>query len=239
MSDVMLALTNAKPGRDAAFNAWYDAEHLPAVLAADPHILGGRRLRVALTGEGLEHPYEFLALYDVEPGHVPAAARGVLEAMPPLSDDVGPRPVSWWFEELGPRRARADAGDGPFDKLVVLTNALPEQDDAFNAWYDDRHLPDLLEKVDGVLAAQRFRRADGVAFNKSCPWGYLALYDIPQGEARRAFDSIVWSRAERAEAQAAGHEPQVPVSPAMAEERMSWWYREITPYVRTESLAVR
>jgi hypothetical protein len=234
----MLALTNAKPGRDEAFNAWYDSEHLPAVLAADPHILGGRRLRVALTGEGLEHPYEFLALYDVESGRAASAAQGVLDALPPLSDDVDPRAVSWWFEELGPRRALDSAGEGPFDKLVVLTNALPGQDEAFNAWYDERHVPDLLQKVDGVVAAQRFRRVDGVLFNKKCPWGYLALYDIPQGEAKRALDAILWSRAERAEAEAAGRDPQVPITPAVAEERLSWWYREITPYVRAEHLAV-
>jgi hypothetical protein len=237
--DVMLALTNAKPGRDESFNAWYDSEHLPAVLAADHRMIGARRLRVALSGDGLDHPYEFLALYEVELGQVAPAAKSVLEALPPLSDDVDARAVSWWFEELGPRRALDDAGDGPFDKLVVLTNSLPGQDDAFNAWYDGRHVPDLLEKVDGVVAAQRFRRAEGVAFNKSCPWGYLALYDIPQGEARRALEGIVWSRTERSEAEAAGRDPQVPITPAMAEQRVSWWYREITPYVRAESLAVR
>jgi hypothetical protein len=238
MPDQMLAFTSAKAGREDVFNAWYDSEHLPQVLAAN-HMVGGRRLKVALTAEELDHPYEFLALYDVEPGHVKAAAQSVMEARPPLSDDIDGQPAAWWYEELGPRRAVDAAGEGPFDKLIVLTNALPGEDDAFNAWYDERHVPDLLEKVDGVVAAQRFRRADGVVFNKSCPWGYLALYDIPQGEAQRALAGIVWSRAERAEAEAAGREPQVTISPAMAEERASWWYREITPYVRAEALAAR
>jgi hypothetical protein len=68
---------------------------------------------------------------------------------------------------------------------------------------------------------------------------YLALYDILQGEARRALTAIVSSRAERAEAESAGREPQVPMSPALAEERMSWWYHEITPYVRADALATR
>lgn len=238
MPDVSLAFTNAKAGREDAFNAWYDSEHLPQVLAAD-HMIGGRRLRVAIDDGDLDHPYEFLALYDVEPGRAVAAARSVIEARPPLSDDLEGTPASWWYEELGPRRAADGAGDGPFDKLVVLTNSVSGEDDAFNAWYDERHLPDLLEKVDGVVAAQRFRRAAGVPFNKSCPWGYLALYDIPQGEARRALTAIVFSRAERAEAEEAGREPQVPISPTLAEERMSWWYSEITPYVRAEALAAR
>jgi hypothetical protein len=236
MPDVMLSFTNARAGREDAFNAWYDSEHLPEVLAAD-QMIGARRLRVALTDDELHHPYEFLAVYDVEPGQAAAAAQSVIEARPALSDDIDGRPESWWFEELGPRRAVDGTGDGPFDKLVVLTNASPGQDREFNAWYDRRHVPDLLEKVDGVVAARRFRRAEGVVFNKSCPWGYLALYDIPKGEARRALEGIVWSRTERAESEAAGREPQVPITEAMAAERVSWWYREITPYVGAEALA--
>ena len=238
MPDVSLAFTNVRAGREDAFNEWYDSDHLPQVLAAD-HMIGGRRLRVAIADDDLDHPYGFLALYDVESGQTVAASRSVIERRPPLTDDLDGTPASWWFEELGPRRAVDGAGDGPFDKLVVLTNAVPGEDDAFNAWYDQRHVPDLLEKIDGVVAAQRFRRADGVPFNKSCPWGYLALYDIPRGEARRALDSIVWSRAERAEAERAGREPQVPISPAMAEDRLSWWYTEIAPYVLAEALATR
>jgi hypothetical protein len=238
MPDVMLAFTNAKAGREDAFNSWYDSEHLPQVLAAD-HMIGGRRMRVAFADDDLDHPYGFLALYDVESGQAVAASTSVIERRPPLIDDVDGPACSWWFEALGPRRALDGAGEGPFDKLVVLTNSVPGEDDAFNAWYDERHVPDLLEKVDGVVAAQRFRRADGVRFNKSCPWGYLALYDIPEGEARRALRAIVYSRAERAEAEAAGREPLVPISPAMAEERLSWWYTEITPYVLAEALATR
>lgn len=238
MPDVSLAFTNAKAGCEDAFNAWYDSDHLPQVLAAD-HMIGGRRLRVAIADDDLDHPYEFLALYDVEPGRAVAASRSVIERRPPLTDDLEGTPASWWYEELGPRRAVDGAGDGPFDRLVVFTNSVPGEDDVFNAWYDERHVPDLLEKVDGVVAAQRFRRAEGVPFNRSCPWGHLALYDIPQGEARRALNAIVWSRAERAEAEGAGREPQVPISPAMADERLSWWYTEITPYVLAEALATR
>ena len=88
----------------------------------------------------------------------------------------------------------------------------------------------MIDVIGGFVAAQRFRRAD-VRFNRTCPWGYLAIYDIPKGEMEHALERISWSRAERAQAQDAGREPAVPIDPAMEEERLSWWYRETVPYV--------
>ena len=87
MPDVMLAFTNARAGREDAFNSWYDSEHLPQVLAAD-HMIGGRRMRVAFADDDLDHPYGFLALYDVESGQAVAASTSVIERRPPLIDDV-------------------------------------------------------------------------------------------------------------------------------------------------------
>ena len=39
---------------------------------------------------------------------------------------------------------------------MVLTNATPGTDAAFNRWYQQEHIPDLL-RVPGVLSAQRFK----------------------------------------------------------------------------------
>jgi hypothetical protein len=230
MSDVMLAFTNAKPGREAQFNEWYGQEHLPAVIAVDG-VLGGSRLQAAedLPGDP-SHPYRHLAIYDVESGRCQAAVDGLMQSDISLSADVEEPAVAWFFEELGPRRAHPDAGTAPFDRLVVLANATPDGDEPFNRWYDERHVPDVIDVIGGFVAAQRFRRAD-VRFNRNCPWGYLAIYDIPKGDMEHALERIVWSRAEREEAQGAGREPAVPIDPAMEEERMSWWYRETVPYV--------
>jgi hypothetical protein len=230
MSDAMLAFTNAKPGYEAQFNEWYGQEHLPAVIAVDG-VLGGSRLEAAqdLPGD-LAHPYRYLAIYDVESGGCQSVVDGLMQSGISLSDHVEEPALAWFFEELAPRRARPDAGDGPFDRLVVLTNAAPGGDEAFNRWYDGRHVSDVIDVIGGFVAAQRFRRAD-VRFNRTCPWGYLAIYDIPKGEMEHALERIGWSRAEREEAHDAGREPAVPIDPAMEEERMSWWYRETVPYV--------
>lgn len=60
--------------------------------------------------------------------------------------------------------------------FVVMTNAVEGQDDAFNDWYTNRHLDDVL-KLEGFVGAQRFKflpRPDG----RPCPYQYMALYDV-------------------------------------------------------------
>lgn len=60
--------------------------------------------------------------------------------------------------------------------FLVLTNAADSQDEAFNAWYDNTHIPDVL-RVPGFVAAQRFKLADTTppqAFGHR----YLALYEL-------------------------------------------------------------
>ncbi|EUA51303.1 DUF4286 family protein [Mycobacterium xenopi] len=39
--------------------------------------------------------------------------------------------------------------------FLVLTNPIEGQDDAFNEWYDTKHVPEVLD-VPGVIAAQRY-----------------------------------------------------------------------------------
>jgi hypothetical protein len=43
--------------------------------------------------------------------------------------------------------------------FLVLTNPIEDQDDAFNAWYDTKHVPEVLD-VPGVIAAQRYELAE-------------------------------------------------------------------------------
>jgi hypothetical protein len=110
------------------------------------------------------------------------------------------------------------------DVMIVLTNAVAGRDEEFNRWYDERHLADVLNGP--FTAVERFRAAD-VEVGAPPPYRYLALYEIEDGKAEEARDWILWSRAERAEALAAGREPQVPMNDAMAEERVSWFFRSI------------
>jgi hypothetical protein len=150
-----------------------------------------------------------------------------------------PTPEGAWRFTPRPREAAADevAGsdpDGPMaDRalLVVLTNAVPGRADEFNTWYDDVHLSDVVKKMGGFTAARRYDRVG------EGPWGYLALYEIDGGNVQHAIERIVWGRAERVEAEAAGREPQVPISPAMDEHRLSFFYSARTARVAPAELA--
>ena len=59
--------------------------------------------------------------------------------------------------------------------FVVLTNAVPGQDEAFNRWYDDQHVGDIL-RLPGLVSAQRFRLS--AEQSAETPYRYLALYEI-------------------------------------------------------------
>lgn len=45
------------------------------------------------------------------------------------------------------------------DLLLVFTNAVEGREAEFDRWYDDTHVPQVLD-VPGVLAAQRYRVAE-------------------------------------------------------------------------------
>ena len=70
--------------------------------------------------------------------------------------------------------------------LVESKAASPDELDAFNAWYDEVHIPEILA-VDGFVSARRFLAADGVT--------YFAVYEV---------DDIDNAEANLAAARAAG-----------------------------------
>lgn len=45
------------------------------------------------------------------------------------------------------------------NRFVVLSNPIEGQDDSFNKWYDEVHVPEVLD-VPGVVAAQRYDIAE-------------------------------------------------------------------------------
>jgi hypothetical protein len=62
--------------------------------------------------------------------------------------------------------------------VFIIVNDPPsaEQVDAFDHWYVDRHMPDVLD-VPGFISAQRFRLAPEPAHPEALP-RYLAIYEI-------------------------------------------------------------
>jgi hypothetical protein len=85
-------------------------------------------------------------------------------------------------EQILPGDAVAPANAGGL--LLVGMTPGPQVEKAFNAWYDDEHVP-ALAKVPGVLCARRFRTNGGGP-------KYVALYHLT---APGVVDSPEWKQA--------------------------------------------
>ncbi|MEO3855866.1 hypothetical protein [Acrocarpospora sp. B8E8] len=60
--------------------------------------------------------------------------------------------------------------------LLVHTNAAsPEQEAEFNTWYERVHIPQLLERIPGIVRATRYVASPD---RPPLPERYLALYEI-------------------------------------------------------------
>jgi hypothetical protein len=93
--------------------------------------------------------------------------------------------------------------------MLVFSNAKPEFEDEFNDWYNKVHVIDLVDKIDGIVAGQRFEVA-GTYRDSPADYKYLAMYWIPDDKLEAAQAGLKWQRADREEALAAGREPAVP-----------------------------
>jgi len=70
--------------------------------------------------------------------------------------------------------------------LVVRTDIEPEHEDAFNQWYNDIHLPEIVG-VPGIRSGRRYRMLEGdEAFPGDGVPAYLAIYELDDPSAVRS-----------------------------------------------------
>ena len=72
-------------------------------------------------------------------------------------------------------------------KLVVLSNCSEGGDAAFNDWYDNIHLGDVL-KVDDFVSAQRFELSLPVSDGKH--YKYCAIYNVETDDPEAALERL-------------------------------------------------
>jgi hypothetical protein len=72
--------------------------------------------------------------------------------------------------------------------FVVLTNPTSGKEAEYNKWYNEQHIPDVLN-VPGFVAAQRFRLADAQMSDNN-PHRYLALYEIETDDLAGALKEL-------------------------------------------------
>jgi len=170
MDDLLLVMSNGKPGREADHRDYLqDMRRVPGIASGALY---------ALTEADATARWNVAAFYPLsEPvgtvlNTIFARAGG---DGTPLTDAIDPESLLILAASpIGPRIC-ADEGEDRADgvRYVVLTNATEGDDDVFNAWYSDQHISDVLA-VPGFIAAQRFT----IAPETAGPWRYLALYEI-------------------------------------------------------------
>lgn len=163
----MTAWTHVAPEHEAEFNAWYDSEHVPQIVAL-PGFLRARRYGV----EGAQPKY--LAWYDTrdeKAGSGPDLQRAIDNPDPAWRRIIG---LLQHRERMSFRLMR-DVGDSRREDapwLYIVHTDIPDDiADEYNGWYDREHLP-RLATVPGVLRARRYNRAFGPGPQ------YLTAYEL-------------------------------------------------------------
>ena len=72
--------------------------------------------------------------------------------------------------------------------LLVFTNPVDGDEEAFNRWYDDVHLDEVLQ-VPGFVAAERFRLTEEQMGPEERGYRYLAIYEV-EGDPAQAFEEL-------------------------------------------------
>lgn len=97
--------------------------------------------------------------------------------------------------------------------LVVFTNPVDGRDAEFNDWYDNQHLADVL-KVPGIRSAQRFGLGDVQRMPAPHPWKYMAIYEVETARIDEVIAALKRLAGTR----------DMPMSDALAPERVSWFF---------------
>jgi hypothetical protein len=178
---ILIAAMDFSPVAEDEFHDWYDLEHIPERERVPGFITCQRWI-------GADNPKQSVATYDLD-------SLLVLEG--PAYQAIGGDNLSVWSKRITSRVKRLMRFEGeqilPGDKfapggagglLLVAMTPAPEVEAAFNAWYDDEHIP-ALARVPGVLCARRFKAKSGSP-------RYVALYHL-SGPA--VVESAEWKAA--------------------------------------------
>jgi len=71
--------------------------------------------------------------------------------------------------------------------FIVMAKMREEDEEAFNRWYNEEHMPKALERFPGVLSGRRYKILEGEE-----EYNYLALYEFESYEIMKsALDSDI------------------------------------------------
>lgn len=184
---LLMAWTDVDPEHEAAFNEWYDTEHMLR-LANVPGFISGARYRALRGGP------KYLAMYELEEHTVlrtsafldeirfrPSAARTKVSP-----SNIGRNFLLNAYRRIFPIMSQpADETWEPAPFLQMGRMDIPAvMEDEFNDWYNTVFIPDFLT-VPGVMRARRFKAIEAEP-------KYLTVYEFANGKVS---DSPEWAAA--------------------------------------------
>ncbi|MDO8531229.1 MAG: hypothetical protein Q7T26_03530 [Dehalococcoidia bacterium] len=182
------ALANCTdPAREAEFNAWYDRTLIPTIMAV-PGVRAAWRYASAHQRPG--EP-KYVAMYDIDQD-----IRQVVLNLRANRERVGREgkwidcidiPFTSTFRRIRtdvPAGQQAPAQSGPAMMphaiLLVLSRCTdPAREAEFNQWYNDTHIPDILQ-APGILSCFRYENTH----RKEGEPDYMALYEFASDDTR-------------------------------------------------------
>jgi hypothetical protein len=197
------------PGREDEWNAWYHAEHMPALLDEVPAIARGTRYR-RLDGDPA---YGYIVIYEFP------SPDGMLAFM--HSDTIGRKHREYrerwgtinrrggWERVWQMRRPHAGAATAPDPSPGQLTSTAPsdlltvrlpvptDREDEWNHWYHEQHMPSVMRQVKGILVGHRFRPFDAPPDSP-----YFVVYEFASPSALKEWQTSTDVQQRRGEYEA-------------------------------------
>ena len=153
-----------------AFNDWYNQVHVPEIMACPGFVRSVRYEEVDADGRYMAM-YELTGLEALESdefGH----ARGGKEMQPVV---LGSTNAVWRHLYTAPPGSGGGSGATPALLRFTRSAVAPEREAQFNQWYNEVHLPELLE-CPGWLSASRYEAVRGTP-------KYMAIYELAGASA--------------------------------------------------------
>lgn len=212
----MMVTTNTTDAeKHQAFNSWYDDIDIPDVLEVPGYMRAQRGLLVQAPGQDKESAItqhgEYVALYDIESSNIDKTIIKMMLAankMGMLGRDTDLLKVveRVYYRLYGPPLVSAQQSDKKKRWLYIDRVACCEDletEDAFNQWYDEELLPELL-KVEGIERASRYELYSvSMVYPKNLP-PYLTVLEL-WAESEDAALSLVARALNNATADAPGN----------------------------------
>lgn len=170
------------PKYEEEFNAWYDTEHLPELLAL-PGFLDAARYVATRGGP------KYLAVYELESAEAVKTPEFTNRQTSPWGRRVSPTVIGQHLTRIVGQQIfpdgveQADRGMAPV--LLIGRMSVPDSVDAeWNAWYNGGLIPEF-RQAPGVILSRRYRVIDGAN-------GYTTVHELEHEKVR---ESAEWQRA--------------------------------------------